>query len=131
MRILFAIIGCYALSFTHYFIDGELAWYVLANDCRLIIAVYSIVAYSLAKRENSFLKLFLLAMAIHWCSAFFFSLIDDLGWTDGRIFGFIARQLFIFFRNSVVFSVTSTIIYKTILNKEKVSDDKQRNTIDN
>lgn len=131
MRILFAIIGCYALSFTHYFIDGELARYVLANDCRLIIAVYSIVAYSLAKRENSFLKLFLLAMAIHWCSAFFFSLIDDLGWTDGRIFGFIARQLFIFLEILLFFSVTSTIIYKTILNKEKASDDKQRNTIDN
>lgn len=131
MRILFAIIGCYALSFTHYFIDGELAWYVLANDYRLIIAVYSIVAYSLAKRENSFLKLFLLAMAIHWCSAFFFSLIDDLGWTDGRIFGFVARQLFIFLEILLFFSVTSTIIYKTILNKEKASDDKQRNTIDN
>lgn len=70
-------------------------------------------------------------MAIHWCSAFFFSLIGDLGWTDGRIFGFIARQLFIFLEILLFFSVTSTIIYKTILNKEKASDDKQRNTIDN
>jgi hypothetical protein len=77
MKILIAIIGCYALSYTHYFLDGDLTWYVFANDCRFIIAVYSVAAYNLANKENSTLKMFLLAMAIHWCSAFFFSLLDD------------------------------------------------------
>jgi hypothetical protein len=88
MKILIAIIGCYALSYTHYFLDGDLTWYVFANDCRFIIAVYSVAAYNLANKENSTLKMFLLAMAIHWCSAFFFSLLDDLGLTDGQILGF-------------------------------------------
>lgn len=131
MKILIAIIGCYALSYTHYFLDGDLAWYVFANDCRFIIAVYSVAAYNLANKENSTLKMFLLAMAIHWCSAFFFSLLDDLGLTDGQILGFVARQFFIFVEILLFFSFTSTMIYKTILNREKIADDKQRDSTDN
>lgn len=75
--------------------------------------------------------MFLLAMAIHWCSAFFFSLLDDLGLTDGQILGFVARQFFIFVEILLFFSFTSTIIYKTILNREKIADDKQRDSTDN